>query len=92
MLERVAIYSKENNSKTRMGSTGLCLNFAEGDQNPDIPESEENSICPDGELIERFNDLSTISRLPDMVLSVGGDGTFLETVLKSRTLDSYCRG
>ena len=37
---------------------------------------------PGGELVEQFSDLSTLSGLPDLVLSVGGDGTFLETVLK----------
>jgi len=33
-------------------------------------------------LFGRFSDLSTLEDLPDMILSVGGDGTFLETVLK----------
>lgn len=39
-------------------------------------------ICPDSNMVETFDDLASISVLPDMVLSVGGDGTFLETVLK----------
>ena len=45
-------------------------------------KSEDIIHCPREELIERFFDLSAASGLPDLVLSVGGDGTFLETVLK----------
>jgi NAD+ kinase len=37
-----------------------------------------------GELIEMFNDLKNLKELPDLVLSVGGDGTFLETMLRVR--------
>jgi NAD+ kinase len=48
--------------------------------------SDETSICPGGSLIEKFNDLSSLSDMPDLVLSVGGDGTFLETVLKVKDL------
>ncbi len=46
--------------------------------------SIDEDSCPGGELIERFSDLHTLKKLPDLVLSVGGDGTFLETVLKVR--------
>ena len=37
-----------------------------------------------GEIIEKFSDLKDLDNLPDLVLSVGGDGTFLETMLKVR--------
>ncbi len=40
----------------------------------------------EGEITERFSELSDLHDLPDMVLSVGGDGTFLETVLKVKDL------
>jgi len=87
MLERVAIYSKDNNSKTRDGVNRLVSEFCRrGILIQIYQKSEESVICPDGEKIERFTDLSTISGLPDMVLSVGGDGTFLETVLKVKDL------
>ena len=43
---------------------------------------KELNLPGDGELIEQFTDLASLKSLPDMILSVGGDGTFLETVLK----------
>jgi len=87
MLERVAIYSKDNNSKTREGVNRLVNEFCRRGIKIQIYQKSGDPInCPDGELIERFIDLSTISGLPDLVLSVGGDGTFLETVLKVKDL------
>jgi NAD+ kinase len=87
MLERVAIYSKENNSKTRDGVNRLVTEFCRrGIKIQIYQRTKDNIICPDGKLIERFSDLSEISGLPDLVLSVGGDGTFLETVLKVKDL------
>ncbi len=83
MLKRVAIYSKDNNSKTREGVIRLVNEFcSRGIKMQVYQKSEDDLNCPGGELVERFSDLSAISGLPDMVLSVGGDGTFLETVLK----------
>lgn len=87
MLERIAIYSKDNKSKTREGVNRLISEFCRrGIKIQVYQRSEEPINCPGGELIERFSDLSTISGLPDLVLSVGGDGTFLETVLKVKDL------
>ena len=87
MLERVAIYSKDNNIKTREGVSRLVTEFCRRGIKIQICQKlEDPIICPGGELIERFTDLSTISGLPDLVLSVGGDGTFLETVLKVKDL------
>ena len=87
MLERVAIYSRDNNSKTREGVNKLVSEFCRrGIKMQVYQKSEDPIICPGGELVERFSDLSTISGLPDLVLSVGGDGTFLETVLKVKDL------
>jgi NAD+ kinase len=83
MLEKVAIYSKDNNFKTREGVNMLVKEFCRrGIKIQIYQKSEDPVICPDSELIERFSDLSAVSGLPDLFLSVGGDGTFLETVLK----------
>jgi NAD+ kinase len=83
MLQRVAIYSKDNNSKTREGVSRLITEFCRrGIKMQIYQKSDDPIICPGGELIERFSDLSEISGLPELVISVGGDGTFLETVLK----------
>ena len=83
MLERVAIYTRDNGPKTRDGVNRLVAEFCKRKIKIQIyRESEDSIICPGGELIEQFSDLSGISGLPDLVLSVGGDGTFLETALK----------
>ena len=83
MLQRVAIYSKDNSLKTREGVSRLVTEFCKrGIKMQIYQKSTDPVICPGGELIERFSDLSEISGLPDLVISVGGDGTFLETVLK----------
>ena len=87
MIERVAIYSKDYKPKTREGVERLVSEFCRrGIKIQIYQKSGENFICPGGEFIEPFSDLSMISGLPDMVLSVGGDGTFLETVLKVKDL------
>jgi NAD+ kinase len=83
MLQRVAIYSKDNNSKTREGVSRLIDEFCRRGISLQIYQVSENIIkCPEGRVIERFTDLSAASGLPDLVISVGGDGTFLETVVK----------
>ncbi|MCE5346410.1 MAG: NAD(+)/NADH kinase [Bacteroidales bacterium] len=83
MLERVAIYSKDNNLKTKEGVSKLVNEFCKRGIKILIHQrSGDSFIGPVGELIERFSDLSAVSGFPDLVLSVGGDGTFLETVLK----------
>jgi NAD+ kinase len=87
MLKRVAIYSKDNNSKTREVVSRLVNEFCRRAIKIQLYQRSENQInCSGGESIERFSDLSAIAGLPDLVLSVGGDGTFLETVLKVKDL------
>jgi NAD+ kinase len=83
MLERVAIYSKDNNSRTRDSVKNLVDGFCKrGIKILIYQKSGDPVLCPGAELIEEFSDLSALSVLPDLVLSVGGDGTFLATVLR----------
>jgi NAD+ kinase len=87
MLERVAIYNQENSPRTRGMILRLVKEFCSKGVKIQLNEmSDETSICPGGSLIEKFDDLSSLSDMPDLVLSVGGDGTFLETVLKVKDL------
>jgi len=88
MLRRVAIYSSENGARTtevilrlirEICKRGILIQLYE--------RSGEMSVCPGGELIEKFNDLRSLSGLPDLVISVGGDGTFLETMIGVMDLD-----
>jgi NAD+ kinase len=83
MLERVAIYTRDNGPKTKEGVNRLVAEFCRRKIKIQVyKDSKDTVTCPGGELIEQFSDLSAISGLPDLVLSVGGDGTFLETALK----------
>ncbi len=85
MLSTVAIYSKEDNPKTTEGVKRLISEFCKrGIKLQLYQKSISENSCPGGNLIERFSDLHNLNKLPDLVLSVGGDGTFLETVLKVR--------
>jgi NAD+ kinase len=87
MLERVAIYNQENNSRTREVILRLIQEFCGTGVKIQLYKNQEDiGICPGGDLIETFSDLSSLSGLPDLVLSVGGDGTFLETMLKVKNL------
>ena len=85
MLRTVAIYSKENNPKTTEGVNRLISEFCKRGIRMYIYQKSVNTgTCKNGELIEKFTDLKDLKTLPDLVLSVGGDGTFLETVLRVR--------
>lgn len=87
MLERVAIYFKDNNLKTRTGVERLVEEFHKRRIKTRIYEKLVNPITgPDWEIVEKSDELSHSSELVDLVLSVGGDGTFLETVLKVKDL------
>jgi NAD+ kinase len=87
MLERVAIYVKDNNSKTRTGVDRLVDEFSRRGIKIRIYQKLSEPAAGRGwEVIEKPDSLSFISELPDLVLSVGGDGTFLETVLEVKDL------
>jgi NAD+ kinase len=83
MLKRVAIFSKDNHSRTREGVKNLVNEFYRRGIRIQIYQKPGDQVWyPGVELIEQSSSMSAQSDLPDLVLSVGGDGTFLETVLK----------
>jgi NAD+ kinase len=87
MLQRIAIYSKDNNPKTREGVQGLINEFGKRGIHIQLFQKQVDAKASfEGKSLERFSELGTLSALPDIVLSVGGDGTFLETVLKVKDL------
>jgi len=87
MLERVAIYFKDNNSKTRDGVNRLVKEFGlRGIKTQIFQKSKNQPFGLGWEIIDKPDDLSYSSELPDLVMSVGGDGTFLETVLRVKNL------
>ncbi|NMC37235.1 MAG: NAD(+) kinase [Bacteroidales bacterium] len=83
MLKTVAIYSKEGNSKTTEGVNRLIRELLKRDiRIYQYQKSLADSVPIEEGKPGRFSDLGSLSELPDMVLSVGGDGTFLETMLR----------
>jgi NAD+ kinase len=85
MLKRVAIYSKGNNLKTIEGVNRLIREFSKRGIGIDLYQKiVETNIVRNGYPVDSFSELGTLKELPDLVLSVGGDGTFLETMLKVR--------
>lgn len=83
MLERVAIYFKDNNLKTRVGVDRLVDEFHRRGIKTRIFQKLMTGISGHvWETIENPRHLTYSSEKADLVLSVGGDGTFLETVLK----------
>jgi NAD+ kinase len=88
MLERVAIYFKDNNSKTKNGVDRLVDEFSRRGIKIRIYQKSVNPVTDlEWKVIEKTGGLSFNKELPNLVLSVGGDGTFLETVLKVKDLE-----
>lgn len=86
MLKKVAIYSKESNSKTIEGVSRLISEFSKRGIGIDLYQRSPGSgAVKNGDAVNKFTDLEALEVLPDLVLSVGGDGTFLETMLKVRS-------
>ncbi len=87
MPERVAIYFKDNNAKTLDSVSRLIDEFQKRGIKIRI---HQKSLTPATgslwQVVEKAGKLSFISELPDLVLSVGGDGTFLETVLNVKDM------
>jgi len=83
MLKRVAVFSKDYTLRTREGVQRLLNELCRrGIEIHLYQKSFEQQSQYIGDLISMFSDVSSLTALPDMFLSVGGDGTFLETVLK----------
>ncbi len=63
MLRTVAIYSKDNNSKTREGVNRLVKEFCRrGIKIQIYQKSVDIDSCPEGSIIERFSRSVEISR------------------------------
>lgn len=83
MLKRIAVYSKDNNTRTRNGLQKLVSEFCRRGIEIWIYRKPGDVKINYGEdLVRYFTGIGSMPDLPDMIMSVGGDGTFLETVLK----------
>jgi NAD+ kinase len=87
MLRKVAIYSSDDSPRTRGVILKLVNELCRRDVKIQLyDKSGDQDFCPGRNMIEKFSDLGTLSGLPDLVLSVGGDGTFLETMIRVKDL------
>ncbi|HQH22837.1 MAG TPA: NAD(+)/NADH kinase [Bacteroidales bacterium] len=83
MLKRVAIYSKDSNDRTREAVQKLVSEFLKRDIEVNLyQKAGDTRFSFSREEVTPFTSLAMLPARPDMILSVGGDGTFLETVLK----------
>jgi NAD+ kinase len=87
MLKRVAIYFKDNNTKTRDGVNRLVDEFRRRGIKIRIFQKVIHPV--EGwvwDIINCPEESTYTDEIPDLVLSVGGDGTFLETILKVKEM------
>ena len=84
MLKRVAIFSQDNSARTIDCVNQLIAEMRRRDTHVQVysRSGEESLFSFSG--TEIFSDLISLKELPDLVLSVGGDGTYLETMLMVR--------
>lgn len=85
MLKSVAIYSRDNNPRTVDGVNRLIKEFCRRRITMFLyQELAGFNSCETENLIYGFTNISDLKAKPDLVLSVGGDGAFLEAILKVR--------
>lgn len=83
MIRKAAIFSKDNNARTRSGVQNLIDEFCKRRILIQLYQNKAGEQAGySGELFQSFSDFKDIAEQPDMVFSVGGDGTFLDTVQK----------
>ncbi len=87
MLKSVAIFSSGAGERTIRVINHLIEEFCKKDIMVYLfDRSGELSSCNKGPGIIRFRELNSLSGKPDLILSVGGDGTFLETTVMVKDL------
>ena len=81
MLKRVAIYSKDSSEKTEKEVNRLITEFSRLGVEVFLYQRQGEIASQYDESVKRFVDLMLLPELPEMAISVGGDGTFLETAM-----------
>ena len=81
MLKTVAVYSRDSNKETKKAVIRLISEFSRQGVEVFVYNPPKNIDCFEDILAKRFTELSMLPALPEMALSVGGDGTFLETAI-----------
>jgi len=81
MLKTVAIYSRDSNEKTEKEVNKLISELSRHGVEALVYQKPKDIDYNGNVLAKRFTDLTMLPTLPEMALSVGGDGTFLETAM-----------
>lgn len=82
MLNSVAIFSKDSTTKTRTGVGKLVDELDRRNVKIFMHKRSNEFHVSSAAPVEYFQDLAGLDDKPDLVFSVGGDGTFLETIIK----------
>jgi len=87
MLERVAIFTSGMNDRTMRVINHLIEDFCKKNIRILLFErSGEFKSFKGNFKIEKFDSVDSLKERPDLILSVGGDGTFLETMMYVKDL------
>jgi len=81
MLKTVAIYSRDSIEKTKKEVNRLISEFSRHGVEALVYQRPEDADYNADVSVKKFTDLSMLPALPEMALSVGGDGTFLEAAM-----------
>jgi NAD+ kinase len=81
MFKRIAIFSQDGNQRTTDCVNHLIKEICSRGTQLQVYEKSGSEYPCTGTAIEKFSVLEELKELPDLVLSVGGDGTFLETMM-----------
>ncbi|MGQ9621655.1 MAG: hypothetical protein ACUVTX_11865, partial [Bacteroidales bacterium] len=88
MLNRVAIFSSGMSDRTIRVINHLIEDFCRKNVRIYLyDKSDEYKSCRDDYKIEKFTFIEVLTEKPDLVLSVGGDGTFLETIIYVKDME-----
>jgi NAD+ kinase len=82
MLQSVAIFCKDNKAKTKDGVRRLIKELNKRKIKVLLSSDNHEHEPSEYRNVEFFSDFDSPGVKPDMVLSVGGDGTFLETMIR----------
>lgn len=87
MLKRVAIFSSRMNERTVSVINRLIKDLCIKEVEVYVYDKAGGfDSCPEGSKAQTFADINSLGDKPDLVLSVGGDGTFLKTMMLVKNL------
>ncbi len=87
MLKRVAIFSSEINERTKRVINHIVGSFSgKGIRIYFYDKTGQYNGFPEKDSIETFLNTADLPEKPELIMSIGGDGTFLETMMMVKDL------